>query len=71
MHENDRGNYPSVDFGEDVNKLLDRARENNSEIANLLPTNVTFADFDYGSVTNVNYSEIHSKLNQLYKILSE
>lgn len=65
------GDFPSVEFGEDVNKLIKKAKEENPDISELLPEPVTFYDDEYRPGTDCTFGEIHSRLSQIYQMLSE
>ncbi len=70
MSANEKRKEASVDYGNEINKLFKIVRETNPELNDFLPSNLEFDSWEYGEYVSTNWSEIHSKLNQIYQLLS-
>jgi len=73
MNQNERSQRPSESFGINYNKLRNLCLENNTELGQLMPPEVSFED--YGSegypsmLTEHNFSEIHTFCSEIYHLL--
>ena len=71
MSEKDKYQLPTHDFGEEVNKLFQMARDENPALKEFIPGDLEFSDYDIqGRKVSTPWHEIHSKLNQLYQLLN-
>lgn len=73
MNQNERNKNPSKSFGINYNKLRSLCLENNTELGQLMPPEVSFEDYgseDYSSMlTEHNFSEIHTFCSEIYHLL--
>lgn len=70
MSDKEKTHLPSVDYGNNINFILDKARDENPDLVEYIPTNVEFGETEYTSrKTWTSWVEIYAKLTQLYELL--
>ena len=73
MSESEKKKLPSMDFGENYNRLRAAVIENNNDLVSLVPPDVKFNDYGYEDHTDIKtthrYSEIHTFCSEIYYLL--
>jgi hypothetical protein len=69
MNQNERGQRPSESFGINYNKLRTLSLDNNKELDQLMPPEVSFRDVFSETFTEHNFSEIHTFCSEIYHLL--